>query len=289
MCSLQRIVPHITGSASSVQVSTLDSNKSTQAFIRNTPPSPTALKMVTETAVAPWVSACSNSAPAASMVLLLAPMLTIKQVVSSKSVGNLPLLPYSSMVANCFLWTAYGILLQQSKLWATNGIGLILGLIYFLQFIKFSPPKAPTLPGSIRQHAQAVSVIVFGTFGWCAKCYLTSQKVSSWPAQAAKLVGNAAVVLCLVMFASPLSALKTVLKTKSAKSIPLPFTLATVLNCFLWAVAGLKDFHDFNVYFPNLVGLGLGLTQVGLKLVYGDGPKSGTTMTKAESEVELSM
>ena len=91
------------------------------------------------------------------------------------------------------------------------------------------------------------------------------------------------------MFASPLSALKTVLKTKSAKSIPLPFTLATVLNCFLWSVAGLKDFHDFNVYFPNLVGLGLGLTQVALKLVYGDGSRSGSTMTKAESEVELAM
>jgi hypothetical protein len=90
------------------------------------------------------------------------------------------------------------------------------------------------------------------------------------------------------MFASPLSALKTVLQTKSAQSIPLPFTLATVANCFLWAVAGFKDFHDFNVYFPNSVGLGLGLTQAALKVMYGNGSPM-TSMTKSESEAELSM
>lgn len=207
-------------------------------------------------------------------------------MVASAPTHSFCLLSFSTS-AFSFLWTAYGLLIQQSKIWTTNSVGLVLGLFYFLRFIKFSPPKAPTLPGSIRQHAQAVSAIVLGTFGWCAACYFTSQTASTWPTQAAKLIGNAAVALCLVMFASPLSALKTVLKTNSAKSIPLPFTMATVLNCFLWSVAGLKDFHDFNVYFPNLVGLGLGLTQAGLKLIYGDGPKP--TMTKAESAVELPM
>jgi solute carrier family 50 protein (sugar transporter) len=116
---------------------------------------------------------------------------------------------------------------------------------------------------------------------------MKAKGAATWPASAAKLIGNAAVAFCLIMFASPLSALKTVLKTKSAKSIPLPFTIATVMNCFLWSVAGLKDFRDFNVYFPNLVGLGLGLTQVALKLAYSDG--SATTMTKAEAETELAM
>ncbi|KAL3905210.1 MAG: hypothetical protein SGILL_009767 [Bacillariaceae sp.] len=161
-----------------------------------------------------------------------------------------------------------------------------MGTYYFLKFIKYSPPRAPTLPGTIRQHAQACGGIVLGTFAWCALCYLTSK--ANWAASASKLIGNAAVAFCLLMFASPLSALKTVMKTKSARSIPLPFTLATVLNCFLWGVAGLLDFGDFNVYFPNLVGLGLGLTQVALKLVYGDGSPI-TSMTKAEAEAELAI
>jgi solute carrier family 50 (sugar transporter) len=79
------------------------------------------------------------------------------------------------------------------------------------------------------------------------------------------------VLLCMVMFGSPLATLKTVILTKSARSIPLPFTVASTINCFLWSVAGLFKLKDFNVYFPNLVGLTFSLVQVALKLKYGDG------------------
>ena len=98
------------------------------------------------------------------------------------------------------------------------------------------------------------------------------------------MIGNLAVLFCVAMFASPLAALKTVLQTKSAKSIPLPFTLATVLNCFLWSVVGLFDMHDVNVYFPNLLGLGFGMAQVFLRLLYGDGND-----VKVNPELELIM
>ena len=105
-----------------------------------------------------------------------------------------------------------------------------------------------------------------------------------WMPYAASLVGNVAVVFCLLMFASPLSALKTVLRTRSARSIPLPFTLATVLNCFLWSVAGLGEFRDFNIYFPNLLGLAFGLIQVALKIVFENGPTA-----KSEDQIDLVM
>lgn len=85
------------------------------------------------------------------------------------------------------------------------------------------------------------------------------------------------------MFGSPLAALRTVLQTKSAKSIPLPFTLATVLNCFLWSVFGVMELNDKNVFVPNLLGLGLGLWQVILKIIYGD----GTGTAKSEDKMNL--
>ena len=94
----------------------------------------------------------------------------------------------------------------------------------------------------------------------------------------AAIIGNVAVIMCVLMFGSPLSALKTVLETKSAKSIPLPFTIATIVNCFLWSVMGLLDVHDFNVYFPNLLGLVCGLAQLALKLIYQDGKDGKPTL-----------
>lgn len=167
------------------------------------------------------------------------------------------------MIANCFLWMVYGILKQESKIWATNGIGVAFGLFYFLRFIKFAPPKSPSFPGSIGQHISACIAVLVASAGVTALFSASD---------AATIIGNLAVLFCIAMFASPLSSLKTVLATKSAKSIPLPFTIATVLNCVLWSVAGIFQMKDMKVYFPNLLGLSFGIAQVVLKLIYGDKP-----------------
>ena len=52
---------------------------------------------------------------------------TIRKISAKKSVGSLPLLPYSSMVASAFTWGSYGILKGESNIWSSNGIGLLLG------------------------------------------------------------------------------------------------------------------------------------------------------------------
>eukprot|EP00980_Cylindrotheca_fusiformis_P001142 scaffold319_cov97-Cylindrotheca_fusiformis.AAC.2 len=166
------------------------------------------------------------------------------------------------MIASSFLWLSYGALIREPAVWRTNACGLFMALFYFLRFVKYAPAKATTLPGSVRHHANGILAIVFGTI---AIIYVIPIK------DPASLVGDIAVFLCVAMFASPLSALKTVLDTKSAKSIPLPFTIATIANCFLWSVVGLFDIRDFNIYFPNLLGLACGILQLALKLYFGDG------------------
>jgi solute carrier family 50 protein (sugar transporter) len=153
------------------------------------------------------------------------------------------------MIVSSFLWLTYGFLIQEPAVWQTNMAGLCLSVYYFLRFIKYAPSKALTLPGSIQQHVNVISYI------FC----LTVSIVYIWPiSNPTSVVGNFAVAFCVAMFASPLSALKTVMKTKSAKTIPLPFTVATVINCLLWSVVGIFDLNDFNIYFPNLLGLSCG-------------------------------
>lgn len=187
------------------------------------------------------------------------------------------------MIANCSLWFTYGVLTQEIKVWFTNLIGLCFGISYFLKFIKYAG-SSTTLPGTVKQHFQTVSGIIVATSIWVFVCYLTVLQKGQWKAYSAELVGTTAVIFCLLMFASPLSALKTVLRTRSAESIPLPFTLATITNCFLWSVAGLGEFHDFNIYFPNLLGLAFGLIQVALKILFKSSPS-----TKAEDQIGLVM
>jgi len=201
---------------------------------------------------------------------------TIRKMSADKSVGSLPLLPYSSMVASAFIWVTYGILKGEPKIWSSNGIGLILGAYYFVEFMRHSPEKSKTLPGAKLQHKQAVAAVLLATTAAAIAPLSILSSPCTW-------IGRAGVVFCLVMFASPLSALGTVLQQRSAKAIPLPLAVTSVVNCFLWSVAGLFQMKDVNVYFPNLLGLSFGLAQVALKLFFGDGPNN----VKREPAVNL--
>ena len=210
-----------------------------------------------------FVDICTNMAPFAAICVFMAPFPTIKKVKEEKTVGTLPLLPYSSMVASAFIWTTYGILRNEAKVWSSNGIGLVMAAYYMFSFIRHSPKSSPTLPGSVRQHAIGVLGIILATL-------LVAMSPVTDPSS---LIGPVGVLLTIGMFGSPLSALKTVVQTKSAASIPLPFTLASLANCLMWSVAGLFRMKDVNIYFPNLLGLSFSVAQVALKLAYGDGAK----------------
>lgn len=224
------------------------------AAVSNTAP------LLSMNSVAPLVDLAGRLAPLSSILLSMAPLPTIQQISKDKSVGALPLLPYSSMIANAFVWTCYGFMKNESKIWIANGPGLFLGLYYFVNFVKHSPKAAPTLPGSVQKHLQVALAIIMATL-LTAFSPLKSKSV---------IVGRAAVAICIALFASPLASLKTVIDTKSAASIALPLSVAMTMNGFLWTTFGALRLKDANVVIPSFLGLVSGVAQIALKLIYGD-------------------
>lgn len=162
-----------------------------------------------------------------------------------------------------FYSNSTGILKMEKKIWVTNMISTILGAYYSSQFVKFCSPKASNLPGTKSQHKLFSTIIMLFTV---LSAVVLPVQLSS------QMIGLMGVFFCIILFGSPLSSLKEVIATKSAKSIPLPFTLACVMNCLLWSIFGTFEVKDFNIYFPNILGLLLGLVQLGLLAVYGSGP-----------------
>ena len=84
----------------------------------------------------------------------------------------------------------------------------------------------------------------------------------------ATLVGYFASAIFVVLAASPLSTIRTVLSTRDSASIYTPLTLAQCANTLLWTVYGVAAAKDVFVYGPNGIGLCLGLVQLLLKLVF---------------------
>lgn len=146
-----------------------------------------------------WISKCSQLAPCCSILCSLAPLPTILQVARKKSTGNLPLLPYSSMVANGFIWMLYGFLQDLPSVWSANMVGAILGVYYFKEFKSYCPVSSSNLPGTARQHKLIVSWIIF------ANLFVVFNMSKT---KAADIIGKEAVFMYVVLFASPLAALK---------------------------------------------------------------------------------
>eukprot|EP00569_Conticribra_weissflogii_P007976 CAMPEP_0171328266 /NCGR_PEP_ID=MMETSP0878-20121228/548_1 /TAXON_ID=67004 /ORGANISM="Thalassiosira weissflogii, Strain CCMP1336" /LENGTH=158 /DNA_ID=CAMNT_0011828103 /DNA_START=394 /DNA_END=870 /DNA_ORIENTATION=+ len=145
-------------------------------------------------------------------------------------------------------------------------VGAILGVYYFKEFKSYCPVGSSNLPGTARQHKLIVSWIIF------ANLFVVFNMSKT---KAADIIGKEAVFMYVVLFASPLAALKDVIETKSAVSIPLPFTIASTLNCSLWSIVGLLKLNDFNIYFPCMLGLGCAVLQLCLKGIYDDGISDG--------------
>eukprot|EP00957_Ditylum_brightwellii_P038826 2934714-Ditylum_brightwellii.AAC.1 len=144
---------------------------------------------------------------------------------------------------------------------APNSVGLLLGSYYFTTFRRHVSIGAANLPGTASQHWNGL--VIFIAFILLVATTLTKDL-------AVEFIGELGILICMIMFASPLSTMKVVIETKSADSIPLPFTIACVINCVLWSVVGVLDMNDFNIYFPNLAGLAAGSAQLVLKGLYGN-------------------
>lgn len=222
-------------------------------------------QVVEERSPSKFLDICSQLAPITSVLCSLAPLPTIREVSRTKSVGSLPLLPYSSMTANGVIWAMYGYLVDSPQVKWANIAGTLLGSYYFREFKKYSPIGASSLPGTMNQHIIIVSWIVL----------LNTFVVSKLDKEtAAEIVGKEGVLMYIILFASPLAAVKNVIATKSADSIPLPFTIASTINCSLWSVVGLFLWKDFNLYFPSIMGLLCALAQLFLKGIYAGGTNS---------------
>jgi uncharacterized protein with PQ loop repeat len=110
-----------------------------------------------------WTSflvVCDTLAPYLGVVCFLAPLPTINQISRDKTVGNLPLLPYSSMVANSFVWVMYGLLKKASSVLYSNTVGVTLGVYYFYTFTRYCGSMASNLPGTVSQHLRGSTIII---------------------------------------------------------------------------------------------------------------------------------
>jgi solute carrier family 50 protein (sugar transporter) len=238
------------------------------------------------------VSFLKFAPPMVCQLLWLAPYPTIREVIKKGTTEGLPPLGYFSMLANGYLWCAYGYVAHcDFTIIVPNITGTLAGAYYRrpqpcappLRRCAAAPPRrrAPTPLLYIlvrlrnvsytftRYDSKQYDLTVYKVGAAAAIAGTTGVVAMMAPAAAQAVLGWAGVAVVVAMFSGPLQVIAGVVKSKSTRNLPFPMAVATVANCTLWGAYGALVIHDPFIWAPNVLGLASGLAQLGLFAKYG--------------------
>ncbi|XP_027368284.1 bidirectional sugar transporter SWEET1-like [Abrus precatorius] len=213
---------------------------------------------------------------ASGLFLFLAPTITFKRVIANKSTQKFSGVPYPMTLLNCLLSAWYGLpFVSPHNILVTiiNGTGAVIEIIYVFIFILFAPKK---------EKAKILGLFTFVVAVFSAVVFVS---LFALHGNSRKLFcGFAAAIFSIIMYGSPLSIMRLVIRTKSVEFMPFFLSLFVFLCGTSWFIFGLLG-HDPFVAVPNGVGSAFGAMQLILYFIYRDnkGDKKKPTTTQEEN------
>ncbi|KYQ90406.1 hypothetical protein DLAC_09025 [Tieghemostelium lacteum] len=185
--------------------------------------------------------------------LYFGPYSTIKQIIQKKSVGSVAGLQFIMTSLSCFLWVCYAVLTSNKTMFLVNNIGFILSSYYAYIYWLYS-------------HESKFKFQVIGGFLIGVSILGFSFSSSDHQVRVDNL-GILSCVICVLMFASPLEKLSSVIRLKNSDGMLKQVAIGSLLCGLSWTVFGLL-IDDVYVYGPNILASILSFIQVSLILVY---------------------
>ncbi|KAG2694735.1 hypothetical protein I3760_08G159000 [Carya illinoinensis] len=209
-----------------------------------------------------------------SILVFACPIKTFTQVVKRKSTENFKGIPYLTTLLSTSLWTFYGLLKPDGLLVTTvNGAGAVFQSIYVILFLIYAPMDKKVLTGKL------VAILNVGFLGLVIAVTLLAMHGSL----RLTFVGILCAALTIGMYAAPLSAMRTVIKTKSVEYMPFFLSFFLFLNAGIWTTYAVLV-KDYFIGVPNATGFVLGSVQLILYAIYNNKSISEKTIEKMVGE-----
>ncbi|KAK9161602.1 hypothetical protein Syun_007943 [Stephania yunnanensis] len=209
-----------------------------------------------------------------SILVFLSPIGTFRRVVKNKSTEDFEGLPYVSTFLSTSLWTFYGLLKPGGLLIMTvNGTGAVLQAIYVTLYLIYAPKEKRI------KYLKLVGALDVG----CLALVILVVLLAIHGSARITVVGILCAGLTLGMYASPLSIMRTVIKTRSVEYMPFFLSFFLFLNGGTWTFYAIVV-RDLFVLVPNAIGFVLGSLQLILYFVYKSISRSKKLTVKTEEE-----
>lgn len=199
-----------------------------------------------------------------AFVLFVSPLPTFRRIVRNGSTEQFSAMPYIYSLLNCLIcmwyglpFVSYGVVLVAT----VNTIGAAFQLAYTAIFIAFADAKQ-------RLKVSGLLIGVFCVFGLIM--YVSLALFDHKTRQT--FVGYLSVASLIFMFASPLSIINLVIRTKSVEYMPFYLSLSMFTMSVSFFVYGVL-LRDFFIYLPNGIGTVLGAIQLLLYAYFRKGSR----------------
>ncbi|XP_028070036.1 bidirectional sugar transporter SWEET1-like isoform X1 [Camellia sinensis] len=214
------------------------------------------------------------------LVLLILVRITFKRIIMSKSTEQFSGIPYVMTLLNCLLSAWYGMpfVSPHNMLVSTiNGTGAAIEAIYVFIFIIFAPKK---------EKGKILGLLIFVLSVFTAVALISMFALHGKNRKI--FCGLAASIFSIIMYASPLSIMRMVIKTKSVEFMPFFLSLFVFLCGTSWFVFGLLGKDPF-VAVPNGFGSGLGVIQLILYVIYRNNKGEAKKPPNTDGSLEIGL
>ncbi|KAI5566336.1 hypothetical protein BDE02_13G013700 [Populus trichocarpa] len=192
-------------------------------------------------------------------LVYLSPAKTFWRIARNRSTEEFESIPYICKLLNAYQWVYYGIIKPNSVLVATiNGFGAVVELVFIVIFLMFAST----------QKIRVRTAILFGVLDlvFPAVSFLLMQLILHGQLRI-DISGMFCVVFSMITYGSPLSAMKTVVATKSVEYMPFLLSFFLFINGGVWTVYAFLT-EDYFIGIPNGTGFLLGTAQLILYVTY---------------------
>ncbi|XP_051115852.1 bidirectional sugar transporter NEC1-like [Andrographis paniculata] len=207
-----------------------------------------------------------------SFLVFLAPMPTFYTICKKRTSEGFQSIPYSVAFFSASLLLYYAVLKTNAYMIVIiNAIGCVIEVTYILIYTIYAPRKARIF---------TVKLFLLFNVGGLGMIMVVSLLVCRG-ARRVSVVGWACAIVNLAVFASPLSIMRRVIRTKSVEFMPFTLSLFLTLCATAWFFYGFFV-RDYYIALPNVLGFLFGIAQMILYFVYKNAKEGAETNLELE-------
>lgn len=195
-----------------------------------------------------------------SIILALSQILTMINIVKAKSSGELPIMPYITMITTLSTYFGYGVLMNDLALLIGQGVGTFIGFLYLSIYLTYLNPE--------KRSAVKVPLIVL--------LVILALEVYSVATTQVLLISVIAVASNILYYFSPLVTIVKVCKTKSVESMPFLFSFMVFISASTWLVYGFFVKEDVVIWGVCVLGIFFSILQIFCHCLFGCGRNKST-------------